>query len=218
MISMHQVTLSERLPAQPAGEHARWRPATTVLPLSGVKSICVRLLADGAESGTVPGLALSRDGRTWLQPRRCIKVTGQGKAARPCHAYFVPAIRDMERIRSGPVQVRVGVFAQAAHPHSRTGITIFTLSDEGDATSFSNVGDHERLDCAQLAADIAQHRKMVAEMDALCKGPRPATVVEGQDGSEEGLEFDYCFLRDVAQRDLADAERAYRDKGCNPSD
>lgn len=192
------MTSGERpLGSRPA-EGSRWRPTAAVLSLSGIKQMCIRLLAAEDGCAVVPGLVISRDGKTWSKPHPCIEVTGP--RARPRCTYFVPAVRDLELIRGeASVQVRVGLFTKV-ETDTRIGTAIFTLSDDGTISVPNWAGDHGHLDCAELAADIAQHQEMVAQLDALCRL-----------GSDE---FDYCFMRDVATRDLADAEQAYRDKGC----
>ena len=219
MISIHQATLSPEPPAAAAGKRSRWRPTATVLSLSEVEQVCVRLLTADDDATMVPGLMLSRDGTTWSRPRRCVKVAPRKPLARASCAYFVPSARDLEQIRAAerPIQVRVGIFAERAD-QLQAAVAVFTLSDDDDVIASPNwAGDHGLLDCAQLAADIAQHQAVVAEMDALCQLGGGVVVGTDEDGSEPELKPDYCFLRDVAARDLADAQQAYRDKGCAPS-
>ena len=200
MASMHRETLDKEPAAPQSGERARWHPTGTVLSLSKIKQMCIRLLTAGDGPAAVLGLALSRDGRAWSKPRPCVKVTDPKLPARPRCTYFVPSGRDLERIRAErSVQVQVGLFTQV-EIDMRSGIAISILSDD-DTISFPNwAGDHQHLNCAELAADIAQHREVLAQLEGLCRL-----------GSDE---VDFCFLRDVAARDLADAEQAYQDSGC----
>jgi hypothetical protein len=195
---MHRVTSDEQHAAPQSGERARWRPTGTPLSLAMVKQICIRLLTIGDGPPAVPGLALSRNGTAWSNPRPCVKVTGLELTTPPRCTYFVPAARELERIRAeASVQVRVGVFAERA-TDGRIAISI--LSDDDTISSSNMAGDHQHLNCAELAADIAQHREVLAQLEALCSL-----------GSDD---FDFCFLRDVAARDLADAEQAYQNSGC----
>ena len=213
MIAMHQqVTWHEQAPAPTASEGTRWRPSATVLSLSRIAQMCIRVLT-GSEAAVVPGLMLSRDGVAWSQPHPCVRLTARQQAAPACCTYFVPGARDLERIRAQPaLKARIGIFVPRGALDARAGVAVFTLSDDDVTASPNWAGDHAHLSCAQLAADIAQHQKMVGEFDALCK--LGGGVVGTDDGTEPELVPDYCFMRDVAAHDLADAQQAYRDKGC----
>lgn len=215
MPQQHSSNIEQR-PSSSQDTPRRWRPAQESLTLPVIDQICLRVTIRDAHARVVPGLALSRDGRTWSKPKPWRKVD---LASATC-SYFVPPASEVERLRS-MTRARVGVFTPRDTAITSS-VAVYWSSIDGGVTASPNAGgDHDHLDCLQLANDIAQHEAMVAEFDALCKGLGSGPVVVGDPGSsgsdepEPDLGPNYCFMRDIAQRDLEDARKAYNDKGCN---